>query len=226
VIRSWIQRTWGRLRGQPGEQERLVAALIDGESEDRAVLAGLLELLPEGAAVEGGTREVLLVGLRRRMEHADDETLAAHFDFWEQLTARFATDAELTWTHGYMRYLAERDEEALRLFLAAYDLAPELIVRDEERGDLLDEAALASDQPPGLRIWWELALLRGLLAAEREEARELYSELLDEWGDSPGVEPAATARLRELGGRLAALEDEGRLPRAIVRRTRPRPPLP
>ena len=234
MIRTWIQRTWGRLRGQaPSEQERRVAAVLDGgaidggtsDADDRSLLAALHEALPAGTPIEPATRELLLVGLRRRMERADETGLALHLAFWAQLCDRFTADAELRLTRGYVCYFAGQDDLAMRCFLAAYEIAPTLIARDDDRGDLvggdlLDEAAFASERPRELHLAWELALLRGLLAAERDDARELYSELLEQWRDDGD----ATARLRELGSKLAALEDEGRLPRAIVRRTRPRPP--
>jgi hypothetical protein len=92
----------------------------------------------------------------------------------------------------------------------AFDRDPALV------DDFAEELAPVAERLGGAaRLGWQIASLRARIeAAEDDDVREPYSELLDEYH----ADPAALARIRLLGRRIDELTREGKLPRALVRR--------
>lgn len=213
----WLDRLIDRLRGDGGsDQERRVAEVVYKRATFASPAAFLEALL--AAAGEGGTLEhgaLARISGAVRDHYADtDVDLALHVDFWDRLAGRFPGSAYALACHGDALLLAGRDADGLDRLARALAIEPALAGEFDEH----DELARRLGGQAGLG--YRRARLVALLESDEpgDEVRERYSELVDEYAD----DAAALASLRPVGARIRELEQAGRLPRALVRRSRPR----
>lgn len=187
----------------------------------RATFAGPAPFLEAllAAAGEGGAEAGLANGALARIseavrDHYADVDLELHADFWGRLSRRFPASAYAAACHGDALLAAGHQAEGLARLVEAAAADPSLT------GEFGDHDELARRLGGQAGLGYRLARLRALLEGELpgDEVRERYSELLDEYAG----DPAAGELLRPVGARIRALEDEGRLPRALVLRSRPR----
>jgi hypothetical protein len=105
------------------------------------------------------------------------------------------------------------DDATLAAVLAglpeAFDRDPALI---DDFADELEPLALRLGG--AALLGWQIASLRARIEAGDDDAREQYSELLEEHD----ADPDAVTRIRALGKRIDDLTREGKLPRAMVLR--------
>jgi hypothetical protein len=214
----WLDRLIDRIRISRGsEQERRVAAVIARrgtfEGNDR-----FFEAVVQSVDGDDELTEATLARIVRALRESSPlpgDDLATEVDFWARLARRFARNAQLAAYQGDSMILDGREAEGLAVLLEALDRAPALIT------DFLDHDEPARRVGGMLGLRYRVAWLKAYLDADfdsGDETRELYSELLDQYGD----DPAALELLRPVGERIRGLEEAGDLPRAMVRRTRSR----
>lgn len=227
VAANWLERFAGVLRRGGGEAER--AARLDEVFYRRslydsaaAFLAALLAEFPPGAPLDDASLARLVSELRRGGEATLGDDVDAHVLFWRQLAERSGSPYALGCAADTL-LAAGREDDALEAFLRAFEAEPSLL---PELGDDIEDLARRAGGESWVRH--RVAALRAQLAevlAEDEpdddagEAiREAYSDLLDELGG----DPAALARIREVGREIDGATERGALPRSLVRRGRTR----
>jgi hypothetical protein len=222
----WLRRFMELLRGGPegrgSEQVENVRSVLlrhsayDNESQ---FLAAVLDALAADAQIEDETLRELIAHLRghygEELSRIGDD-VEAHLGFWRDLAGRFDHPLAAA-CHADTLLLAGQHAEAMQLFLGIFDRQPTLLY--EFGGDLYD---VARDLGGAIWLGYQLACLRAGLAEPPDDdyVREMYSELLEEYAG----EPAALARVREVGKAIDEAVLAGRLPRALVRRGASRPP--
>jgi hypothetical protein len=213
----WLDRLIDRLRGHGGsDQERRVAGVVYRRAafeSPAAFLEALLAAAGDGAVLDDGALARISGAVREHYADTDVD-LALHVEFWRRLARRFPASAYALACHGDALLMAGREADGLGRLAEA--LAAEPALADEF--DQHDELARRLGGKAGLG--YRRARLVALLEADEpgDEVRERYSELCDEYAD----DAAALTSLRPVGARIRELEQAGRLPRALVRRSRPR----
>lgn len=225
---DWLERLRGLVRthdrAPETEQSRRVKAAL-GERAVFASEAGWLDAV--AAAIGDGevdprTVEQLVGVLKVPGFYGElaEEEAVAHLRFWQNLAARHPGDAVLVAHFADVELTLGDSDEGARRIVEAFDRQPELFL--EFGLDLEDDVR----EVGGVTLFhWQLHLLRWYVRApvdpadSGEAARELYGELLEEYGD----DPARLAALHPLGEEIRRLEVAGDLPRAMVVRRRRKP---
>ena len=196
----------GEQCGGRGLLEELVAAISPGQP----LADGGLRLLVaevEGDAERGGTGDAEV--------NRGDFDLDDRVWFWGQVAGR-SGHGDARCLHADALLAAGRPAEAMAELLAVLSRDPLLV---QQWSGELDDVAREQGDP----VWLEyrLACLRAALAGggrrgdEQDYVRELYGELCEDYRD----DPAAMARVREVGRLIDEAVERGDLPRALVRRS-------
>lgn len=217
---SWLQSFAARLAGGSPSNERSeqISEIFYKQSlyaDSQAFFTDLLTLFPNGADLSTTDLAVLidrLCGVWGAQKALSLGELATHTAFWGELAKRSHSAPALA-CYADALFCAGANEEAMEAFASALAAEPELVAELDD-----DHFRAAQDLRPASQLHFKLAVLRAQLAAgadaEDDSARELYSELLEDFaGDR-----AAIKQIRALGDALEAAVRSGQMPRALVRR--------
>ncbi len=184
-------------------------------AETKAFLDAIVGIFPVGAPIDDSELGHLiahLYGLWGAQNALLDGEIEAHIGFWDTISARSGSPYARACQADALHY-AGREAEAIAVLTLA--LAQEAQLVEE-----LDDGFLDTAQRLGgvAHLQFKLAVLRARLACggdtEDDSARELYSELLEEFSSDGN----AVEQIREVGRALEEAVLRGDMPRALVMR--------
>lgn len=217
---SWLTAFAARLSGGPASKtgSDRISDIFYKRSlypDTPAFLGDLLEAFPVGDGIADGELALLiekLCGLWGAQKAQVEGELEAYIPFWLGLAERTGSPYARA-CYGDALFCAGHRRESIVAFTMALAGDPNLVA------ELDDELMRAAQElEPELHLAYKLAVLRARLATsadfEDDAARELYSELLEEFASDSG----AVKQIRQVGEALEAAVRRGAMPRALVMR--------